>query len=1023
MMAFGADFMHLYFPRRISMALVALVLASATVLATEPRVSVSHTPAHAAQKTNAESLRALTALPTSFEANSGQFDPHIRFVSQAAARAVFLTDDEAIFAVQRVSAKAGASHSPRKGNLASVVRMRFEGANRRARKIGLDPLAARINYFVGNDPHKWRTNVPAYGRVKYREVYPGIDLVYYSNQNSIEFDLIASAKARTDAVRLSFDRAAHPRIDASGDLVLGAESEITLKRPRVYQDKERGVVPIEARYVLVDTKSSQLQRVAIALAGYDRNRPLVIDPQLVYSTFLPGGGSGGSNPVQVAVDSRGYACVAGTTYIPAVPPPFAGATQQEAFVSLVNPAARGANQLVYSTIFGGATSPNSGTLAFGVAASNLIYVTGETTSTDFPITAGAFQRVNTGEDDFVTVLNPLASGSASLIYSTFLGGSLPSPFGSVETADIPGNLGQAIAVDSAGLAYVTGITSQPDFPVTKGAFQTSLKGPANAFVSVVNPFAGPLAGQQSLVYSSYLGGSDSLENSGIAVADEPAGIAIGSNGEIYVAGTTASLDFPVTPHAFQLTNNNTTYQAGTNAFLTVLNRKLKGASQLVYSTYLGGENEEFANGLAIDSKGRAYLTGTTYSAGFPTTLNAFHLAPVLGSGAASGGGAFLSVIDPTAKGSASLLYSSLLSGASFNGSSSPVAVAVDKSGLAYLALGVTNDFPITADALQTQWVEQGASALSVINPMAIGDASLVYSTFFAGGTNSLAVNAKGRVYLIGSNVASNFPITAGAMQTTNPNMQFSFLSILAPSISPLAPAPKPAAITSALSPALLQFPATPGTLSGTTSQPMTVTLTAPKPTGANHTLLTIEGMATGGDFDIDSASTTCVSGQAIAAGGTCSIGVVFEPTGPGTRNGVLVISDNGKGSPHQISLTGTAVPGNLLPLGPTDNPLPTADTIDFGQVDLNTTAQSQLNFQTDSILPITVTDAQSSDPQFSATLSPQEPVCIVNAPGPGFCYVTVSFTPTTAGAQSGALTIDDDASNGPQTVMLSGTGQ
>ena len=314
---------------------------------------------------------------------------------------------------------------------------------------------------------------------------------------------------------------------------------------------------------------------------------------------------------------------------------------------------------------------------------------------------------------------------------------------------------------------------------------------------------------------------------------------------------------------------------------------------MVYSTYLGGENGDFATGLAIDSKGHAYLAGTAYSASFPTTLNAFHLAPVLGSGAVSGGSAFLSVFDPSAKGSASLLYSSLLSGASFHVPSSPIAVAVGKSGLAYLALGVTNDFPITASALQTQWAYPGAQPTFSLNaiegalacqPLASGNASLVYSTFFAGtgytGINSLAVNTKGTMYVIGVSNAPDFPITAGAMQTTNPDMPASFLSLLAPPISPLPPAPKPATTSSDLSPALLQFPATAATLSGTRSAPMTVTLTAPRPTGMNHTPLTIEGLATGGDFNLDSASTTCVTGQAITAGGTCSIGVVFEPTGP-----------------------------------------------------------------------------------------------------------------------------------------------
>jgi hypothetical protein len=561
-----------------------------------PRV-VSPSVSQFDSKAQAKILESYGKLPLSFEANHGQTDTQVKFLSRTSVYSLFLTGDEAVLTLRGKktdTSKAkirSAAHTLPSGmaefKTCAVLRMKLVKANPAAKVTGVDELAGTSNYFIGNDPAKWRTNVPTYAKVKYEGIYSGIDLVYYGNQRQLEYDFIVGPGA--DPHRIAFDVRGAKRIrrDEHGDLVLKLdEGEIRWHKPVVYQVKNGARQEIAARYAITDTN-----RVGFDIAGYDASRQLYIDP-LIYSTYL--GGSSGDGSYAIGVDSAGNAYVTGVTSSPDFPVT-SGAFQTtidaggSAFVTKFNPTG---SALVYSTYLGGSGADYGQGIA--VDTSGYAYLTGYTSSPDFPVTPGAFQTTcgnpNPGycNNVFVTKLNP--TGSA-LVYSSYLGGS------GTDT-------GYGVALDSADDAYVTGRTTSTDFPTTLGAFQTTLKGSNNAFVSKINPTG------SALVYSTYLGGSGG-QDYGYAIA-------VDSAGNAYVTGVTDSTDFPVTPGAFQ-----TVCKPIKNCFDAFVSKFEPTGSALVYSTYLGGSGQDYGQGIAVDSAGNAYVTGVTDSTNFPVTHGAF----------------------------------------------------------------------------------------------------------------------------------------------------------------------------------------------------------------------------------------------------------------------------------------------------------------------------------------------------------------------------------------------------------------
>ena len=599
------------------------------------------------------------------------------------------------------------------------IRLELIGANPSPQVVGREELPGKSNYFIGNDPAKWRTNVPTYRKVEYREVYPGVSLVYYGNPAAaaqLEYDFVVAPGADPGQIRLGVEGAGRVEVDAEGDLVLQAAAggQVRFHKPLVYQEVDGARREVEGSFTLRSSSLKSAVRnpqseIGFEVAAYDPTYPLVIDPVLVYSTYL--GGSGGDWGYGIAVDSSGNAYVTGSTVSSNFPTANAvqaryGGGDSDAFVSKLNAAG---SALVYSTYLGG--SGDDWSWGIAVDSSGNAYVTGPTASRNFP-TANALQASNRGSHDaFVTKLN--AAGSA-LVYSTYLGGS-------------GDDAGTGMALDSSGNAYVTGLTSSRNFP-TANAVQASYGGGMyDAFVTKLN------AAGSALVYSTYLGGSDE---------DGGSGIAVDSSGNAYVTGMTNSSNFP-TANALQASN-----RGSNDAFVTKLNA---AGSALVYSTYLGGSGDEVGL-IAVDSSGNAYVTGETSSGNFPTA-NALH--------ASSGGGrsdAFVTKLN--AAGSA-LVYSTYLGGSGEEGGS---GIAVDSSGNAYVT-GYTgsSNFP-TSNALQAS--NRGLRDAFVTKLNAAGSA-LVYSTYLGGSDEDdgwgIAVDSSGNAYVAGYTESSNFP-TAGALQ-------------------------------------------------------------------------------------------------------------------------------------------------------------------------------------------------------------------------------------------------------------------
>jgi Bacterial Ig-like domain (group 3)/Beta-propeller repeat len=691
-----------------------------------PNISAQKDP-----KAQAKILDSYGKLPLRFEANHGQTDAQVKFLSRTSGYSLFLTGDEAVLTLSGKNPQgfvsghrfSDAASGSRKGVpsaaelttgkvTSKVLRMKLRNANSAARVTGVDELAGTSNYFIGNDPAKWRTNVPTYAKVKYEGIYSGIDLVYYGNQRQLEYDFIVAPGA--DPHRIAFDVHGAKRIrqDGRGELVfkVGAD-EIRWHRPVVYQEKDGARQSVAARYVISDTN-----RVGFEVAKYDDRRPLYIDP-LIYSTYL--GGSGADYSYGIAVDSSGNAYVTGVTsstdFPTKDPLQTAKAGGNDVFVTKINAAG---SALVYSTYLGGSGDDVGSAIA--VDSSGNAYVTGTTYSTDFP-TMNPLQPANAGggSDAFVSKIN--ASGSA-LVYSTYLGGS-----GS--------DYGAGIAVDSASNAYVIGTTYSTDFPTTSGAFQTACGDAGclkpDAFVAKINP-----AGS-ALVYSTYLGGSS---------YEDGRGIAVDSAGNAYVTGFTYSNDFPTTSGAFQTACGDAGCFYG-NAFVAKINPI---GSALVYSTYLGGSGSDGGAGIAVDSAGHAYVTGRAGSADFPTKnpLQAY------------GGDVDAFVAKINATGSA-LVYSTYLGGSGVD-DYLVGAIAVDSAGNAYVTGDTgSTDFPTTPGAFKTtcgRCANYEDAFVAKIDPTG---SVLVYSTYLGGSGHDtgvrIAVDSSRNAYVTGYTTSTDFP--------------------------------------------------------------------------------------------------------------------------------------------------------------------------------------------------------------------------------------------------------------------------
>lgn len=668
-------------------------------------------------------------LPLGFEVNRGQTGDQVKFVSHGPGFSLFLTPTEAVLVLS----------NPRT-LLTNALHIKLVGANPEPNIQGLEELASKSNYFIGNDPGKWQTDVPNYAKVRYVSVYPGVDLAYYGNQRQLEHDFIVSPGADPRAITLGLDKKERLSIDEHGDLVMRNEAgEVRLRKPVVYQEVAGIRRQVAGGYVL---KSQH--HVGFRVGKYDLTRTLVIDPVLSYATYLNGTYAANEYGTGIAVDSAGSAYVTGKTdsgTFPTTTGAFQTTSTYGPLKAFVMKLTADGSGLVYSTYLGGTSANGDYGQAIAVDSAGSAYVTGVASSADFPTTPGAVQTTLNGAPSkpFVTKLN--ATGSA-LVYSTYLGGTA-------------GDTSYGIAVDSAGSAYVAGRTPSNNFPVTTGALRTVNTWPSG-LVTKLNP-----AGS-GLIYSTYLG-SNTYSDSCNAIAVDSAGFAY-VTGSTYTYPNGTGSSFPVTSGAFQTASP----LESPTAFVAKMS---SDGSALIYSTFLGGHGAfsplgiggESGQGIAVDSAGSAYVTGTTYSPDFPTTAGAFQTTF---SGA--GGDAFAAKLNPAGSG---LIYSTFLGGSTYSRSNAldpPHAIALDSAGSAYVT-GTTNSatFPTTAGALQTVF---GGVADAFVTELRPDGSGLVYSTYL-GGNNyewglGIALDPAGSVYVTGFTNSFNFPITAGAFQTT-----------------------------------------------------------------------------------------------------------------------------------------------------------------------------------------------------------------------------------------------------------------
>ena len=593
--------------------------------------------------------------PVRFEANIGQADSTVQFLAHGQVGELLLTDSEVLLALQN----DGKENEPR------VLRLDLAGANPNPTLEGLNPLPGKANYLLGNDPKSWHTDVPTFARVKYHDVYPGVDLIYYGNQQKLEYDLVVQPGADPNSITLEFAGADKISLDAEGDLLLWLGARIVRQhKPIVYQEIGGKRKLLSGNYVL----HSGMQ-VGFEIANYDKTLPLVIDPVLAFSATF--GGSGLNQGLGVALDTNDNVYVTGVTTSGDFPTvnPFQTNKLGSHSAYVVKFKTNGA--VVYSTFLGGGvlndqTTTSTSGQGIAVDVNGDAFVTGYTTATNFPV-LNAFQTNKaalsySGRNAFVTELNPAGNG---LIYSTYLGGS------NSDTAT-------GIALDTNDDAIITGFTTSTNFP-TVNAAQPVYGGNGDAFVAKLS------ANGNSLVYSTFLGGS-SYENEDLSTSGggAPVGaVAVDIDGNAYVTGLTYSTNFPVL-NAFQPTNGTAYYGAYGAAFVT----KLDPFGNLVYSTYFGGYLGDIGRSIGVDFQGNVYFAGNSAHGDLPTT-NAFQ-SSFGGSGSAGIGDGFVAALDVTGT---NLIYCTYLGGSGdeqVNG----IAVRPDDGAVAVTGFTDSPNFPV-----------------------------------------------------------------------------------------------------------------------------------------------------------------------------------------------------------------------------------------------------------------------------------------------------------------------------------------
>ena len=700
---------------------------------------------------------AFGRLPMSFEPNQGQSDPQVTFLAHGNGYGLYLTSNEAVLAL------------PPQGQTRPIVEMQFAGANSVASVAGTAQLPGHSNYFIGNDPSRWRRNVPQFSRVQYRNLYSGIDLDFYGKQGRLEYDFEVAPGANPNQIVLNFKGAKNLEVAANGDLVLALDGgELRFEAPQVYQNTPSGIRPVAGSFVL-----SADNRVAFRIGNYDPSRALVIDPVLAFSTYLGGSAAESCAAITsaplgfvphcpaIAIDSASKVYVAGATTSSASFPVPSGSSPTlnggaDVFLVRFNSAG---SALDYTTYVGG-----SGTeYPSGVAVDNgfNVYVAGTTNSGDFPVTTSAFQSgPGSANTNHVFFSKFDSSGSVNL-YSTYLSGTTGA-----DTTN-------ALAVDSLGKAYIFGITSSSDFPLTAGALQNTFVPTNQFFFSKIDPTA---SGTGSLLYSTFFGSTNST--GGTVTGGS---VAVDSLFNVYLAGGTNIANMPI-DNAFLGAP-----QGGYDVWAAKLKAPVNNTQQYtpIYETYFGGAGDDIAYGVATDGT-NTFITGSTTSAGLtpPTGITAFQ--------AANGGGtdAFVAkfgvpVTSGTTQGTVPLNYFTYLGGAATD---TGLSIATDASSGNARVTGFTDSgasFPATGASLGSVGGRDAFIARILTNTNSTTTNTSTANLLGGSGTDigtSIAIDSSLNDFVVGETFSGNFP-TATPFQASLSGASDAFVTKLGPTVS------------------------------------------------------------------------------------------------------------------------------------------------------------------------------------------------------------------------------------------------
>ncbi|MBZ5502781.1 MAG: choice-of-anchor D domain-containing protein, partial [Acidobacteriia bacterium] len=933
---------------------------------------------------------ANVSLPLTFEPNVGQADPRVRFIGRGKGLVVTLTEQE-------IDVRA-ASGAPQDG-----VRLRLAGSEGFVWR-GDGKLRAQSNYFIGRDRSSWRTRVPHFAGARAANAAPGVSLVIYGNDEGVEYDVRIAPGADVSKLRLRVFGANNMRLASGGDLMLRAgETELRMKKPLFYEEWKRGGHRrVDGEYML-DADGS----IGFRAGPHDPAATLVVDPSLSlsYDTFL--GGTGAETAASLAMDKSGKVYVGGTTTSAASFPETPGARlgpvggASEFFIAKIDPAAAGANSLLYLTFLGGSGTQAGGLIA--VDGLGNVAVTGTTTSADFPVTDGS----TPGSGPNATAVSELDPTGSKLVFSTLLAGS-----GAMSQAG-PGG----IAVDGSGIVYVASDTnagpgaSSPNLPVTTSALQTTWDGSgSDGFLAVFQPPASP-GGAPVLKYCSYLG-TNSSGPAGIG------GLAVDTSGNAYIAGfSTNSVNGFPSKNALQ-----TSYAGGdSDAFLMKISPGGRGTTDLVYATLLGGSGMDEALAVAVDSAAppNAYLTGTTNSANFPVHGATAGYQTSLRSTA--GTNAFLAVVaQNSATGATSIAYATYLGGLQTDAGQ---GVAVADPTAVYLTGATTSwDFP-WRDNLQP-FNGAGDAFVAKLNPTLAGAASMIWATPLGGtlqggstgsaAAHAVAADSSGHVYVAGTTTSPDFPTavtTHGAINGLQPNCAS------CQAAPPLTDAFVAAIQENAtLEPSVyfnlgrVGFPSTPV---GTQSNPQPVAVL-----NGGEAILHISSIAIAGanaaDFSLSFLG-GC-TGSAIAPGSppACSFEVSFMPHAGGIESAVVTVTDDAPGSPQELELTGSG-----------DAPLAIAPTsLNFGALPQGATSPAQTvtltNTSSDAVQNVTVVLSGPDAAQFVASGA----VC-ASIPSAGSCSLGFRFQPASTGTFHAEVDVSYALGSPPQAqqvIPLTGLG-